>query len=394
MTRRARKLLPEGSRIVFHTHDTAGLSIAAYLAAIEAGVDQVDLSLAPVSHGTAQPGVITMWQALKGTDYKLDVDLRKVIEAEAVFKDSMKDYFFPPEAQAVEPLIPLSPMPGGALTANTQMMRDNQIMDRYPDVLEAMGEVVERGGLGTSVTPVSQFYFQQAFNNVMLGPWKRIADGYGKMVLGYFGKTPVPPDPEVVRLASEQLKLPPTTRSPMELAEEDPEKGLEAAARRLDEAGLLKTEENIFIAATCKEKGLTFLKGEAKVAVRKKGVDDPNGKQTEHKPVSAPPPQPQPAGQQAVEAPRPSPPATRRRRRTYHIPEEHQGTPIVAGMPGRIVRICVDEGDLVMQGQSIMVLESMLLEQEVQAPKDGTVTELLVHQGDYVGFQHLLALID
>ena len=51
-----------------------------------------------------------------------------------------------------------------------------------------MGEVVEKGGFGTSVTPVSQFYFQQAFNNVFFGPWKRIAEGYGKMVLGYFGK--------------------------------------------------------------------------------------------------------------------------------------------------------------------------------------------------------------
>jgi pyruvate carboxylase subunit B len=57
-----------------------------------------------------------------------------------------------------------------------------------------MGEVVQKGGFGTSVTPVSQFYFQQAFNNAMFGPWEKIAEGYGKMVLGYFGKTPVKPD--------------------------------------------------------------------------------------------------------------------------------------------------------------------------------------------------------
>ena len=46
----------------------------------------------------------------------------------------MKDYFLPPESKAVEPTIPFSPMPGGALTANTQMMRDNNTMDRYPEV--------------------------------------------------------------------------------------------------------------------------------------------------------------------------------------------------------------------------------------------------------------------
>jgi pyruvate carboxylase subunit B len=128
-----------------------------------------------------------------------------------MFKDAMKDYFMPPEATAVEPLIPFFPMPGGALTANTQMLRDNKLMDKYPEVIAAMGEAVKKGGFGTSVTPVSQFYFQQAFNNVMFGPWKKIADGYGKMVLGYFGKTPVPPDAEVVRIAAEQLKLQPTT---------------------------------------------------------------------------------------------------------------------------------------------------------------------------------------
>ena len=86
----------------------------------------------------------------------------------------------PPEATMVNPLIPFFPMPGGALTANTQMLRDNGLMDKYPEVIAAMGDVVIRGGYGTSVTPVSQFYFQQAFNNVMFGPWKKIAEGYGK----------------------------------------------------------------------------------------------------------------------------------------------------------------------------------------------------------------------
>ena len=132
-----------------------------------------------------------MWHALRGTEYTLDIDINKIIELEEMFKEAMKDYFLPPEATRVEPLIPFFPMPGGALTANTQMLRDNKLMDNYPEVIAAMGEAVAKGGFGTSVTPVSQFYFQQAFNNVMFGPWKKIAEGYGKMVLGYFGKTPV-----------------------------------------------------------------------------------------------------------------------------------------------------------------------------------------------------------
>ena len=104
----------------------------------------------------------------------------------------------------------------------------------------------------------------------MIGPWKKIAEGYGKMVLGYFGRTPVKPDPEIVKLAQEQLNMEPTTRSPRLINDNDPKKGVGAATKMLEENGLDVTEENIFIAATCKEKGIIYLKGDAQVSVRKK----------------------------------------------------------------------------------------------------------------------------
>jgi pyruvate carboxylase subunit B len=265
----ARKMLGPDVKIVFHSHDTAGCCVSAYTAALEGGADQIDLSLAPCSGGTCQPDVITMWHALKGTDFDLDVDIGKIIILEETFKAAMKDYFMPPEATRVEPLIPFFPMPGGALTANTQMLRDNKLMDKYPEVIKAMGESVAKGGFGTSVTPVSQFYFQQAFNNVMFGPWKKIAEGYGKMVLGYFGKTPVAPDPEVVRISKEQLGLEPTVESPLAINDRNTKKSVAASRKSLEEAGLLVSDENLFIASSCGDKGIMFLKGEAKPGVRK-----------------------------------------------------------------------------------------------------------------------------
>jgi len=270
--KQARALLGAAMPLRFHSHDTAGTCVACYLAALEGGADGLDLSMAPVSGGTCQSDVLSMWHALRGSEYDLGIDVDKMRDAEEVFKECMQDYFMPPEAKQVEPLIPFSPMPGGALTTNTQMMRDNKIMNRYPEVIKAMGEVVERGGFGTSVTPVSQFYFQQAFNNVMIGKWEKIAAGYGKMVLGYFGKTPVPPDPEVVKIASEQLNLEPTTETVIDINERDPKKGVAAARKMLQEAGLPESDENIFIAAACEQKGITFLKGEATVGVRKGGA--------------------------------------------------------------------------------------------------------------------------
>src|SRR6056300_1215778 len=208
------------------------------MAAIEAGINRIDLAMSPVSGGTAQPDILTMWHAMKGTDYTLDIDPLKYVKAQEVFEDAMNDYFIPPESRMVSPLIPFSPMPGGALTANTQMMRDNGTLDKFPEVIKAMQEVVEKGGYGTSVTPVSQFYWQQAYANVMFGPWKQIAPGYGKMVLGYFGKTPVAPDPEIVALASEKLKLEPTKENPLDIADRDDKKKMSVWKERLEKENI------------------------------------------------------------------------------------------------------------------------------------------------------------
>jgi pyruvate carboxylase subunit B len=267
--RLARRRLGDDVHIRLHTHETAGVSVSVYLAALEAGVDGIDLAMAPVSGGTSQPDWIVMWHALRGTEFDLGLDPDRVLEAEEVFKACMRDYFLPPEATAVEPLTPYSPMPGGALTANSQMMRDAGTLDRLPTVIRAMGEVVRRGGFGTSVTPVSQFYFQQAYNNVIFGPWQRIAEGYGRMVLGYFGRTPVPPDPEIVRRASEQLSLEPTTRNPREIDDENPKKSLAHHRARLVERGLEPSDEALFIVSCLGDKGLAFLEGERPDGVRK-----------------------------------------------------------------------------------------------------------------------------
>ncbi len=266
----ARKLLGDSTHIRLHTHETAGVSVASYLAALDAGVDGIDLAASPVSGGTSQPDILTMLHATKGGKYDLGgLELDKILQYQEVLKDCLSDYMLPPEATQVSTLIPFSPMPGGALTANTQMMRDDNTLSKFPEVIKAMQEVVVKGGFGTSVTPVSQFYWQQAYANVMFGPWKQIAPGYGKMVLGYFGKTPVAPDAEVVALASEKLKLQPTDANPLDIADLDPRKSISAWKERLEIEKLEVTEENIFIAAACDEKGIAFLKGESPLNVRK-----------------------------------------------------------------------------------------------------------------------------
>ena len=388
--KRTREILGPDMHIRFHSHETAGTGLAAYLAALDGGADGIDLSMKPVSGGTAQPDIVSMWHALKGSEYDLGIDVEKILETEEIFKECMKDYFLPPEAMAVNPVIISSPLPGGALTANTQMMRDNGTMDKFPEVVAAMKEVVEKGGFATSVTPVSQFYFQQAYSNVMFGAWKKMTEGYGKMVLGYFGKTPCEPDAEVVKMAEEQLGLQPTSELVVDLNDKDPNKGIEAAKKMLQEAGLEETEENIFIAAACKEKGIMFLQGKGQIGVRKvdstmKEVCNMDGKpegytvSVNNKKYAV-----RIEGNKAVV-----------NGKTYDISvkegiEAKEGvsaaevTPIKAALPGAVLKINVSEGDMIEEGDVLLVIEAMKMETEIKSPKSGKIASIDVNVGEQV----------
>jgi pyruvate carboxylase subunit B len=398
----ARKLLGDGVRIRLHTHETAGVSVASYLAALEAGVTGIDLAAAPVSGGTSQPDILTLLHATKGSGYNLgDLKIDKILKYEERFKKIMSDYFIPPEATQVNPIIPFAPMPGGALTANTQMMRDEGNLDKFDEVIKAMTEVVERGGYGTSVTPVSQFYWQQAYANVMFGPWKQFAPGYGRMVLGYFGRTPVEPDPEIVKLASEKLKLDPTTENPLDIADKDEKKSISYWKGVLADESLETSEENIFIACAGDKKGIAFLKGESPLMVRKnsdetiktaaKGeemagdytvvvdgkkysvqVSEGDG-DIQVTPVSKP---------QETAAP------------VASAPSGKGSFEILSQTPGNVWKVLKSPGDSIAEGEAIMVLEAMKMEIEIASPKAGTIASVDVAINDSVQDGQLLATLD
>ncbi len=393
--------------IQFHTHDTAGMAVSCNMAAIEAGADTIDLAMSPLSGGTCEADILVMYQRLRGTEYTLDIDPEKILAAEKVFEQCMDKYFMPPESMQVSPKIIFSPMPGGALTANTQMMRDNNCLDKYDKCIEEMREVVAKGGFGTSVTPVSQFYFQQAFSNAMQGRWKVIdTNGYGKMVLGYFGKTPVPPDPTVVKWAQEQLGLEPTTKSVVEINDANPQLGVKYNTELLEKAGLPVTDENIFIVAACGEKGLNFLKGDRPMGIRYKEAAAPksagksNGAYTatvNGKNVAV---QLNAAGDAYTAT-------VNGKSFTVKVAEgtvapaaaaapaaSGDAVPLPSPLPGTVVKIAVAEGDEVAEGDVILVIEAMKMETEIKAPKAGIVREISVTQSQVVAAGDTLAMIE
>jgi len=399
-----KKIMPPEMPLWMHTHDTASTAVSCYMAAIAGGADGVDLSVRPFASGTVQPDARSLAHALKGTGYTLDIDVSVLPEIEGMLNDLMKDYDFNPTTTTADARVLGFPMPGGAIGPNVHMMVKAGILDRYSDVLAEFPVVVEAGGAWTSVTPGSQQYWLQAFNNVLYGRWKKIEAGYGKAVLGYFGKTPLPPDAEVVRAASEQLDLPVFTGDPLDAAP----KNIEPAKKALQERNLPVTDENIFLVMAAMvpgkkmetNEGIRLLTGNPKIDVPLKQKQEP----------AAPAPVAPAAATPAIAGP-----VTTRctvdengTKRTFLVTLEPAmatgsapsaapaavveaaaaagGTKVFSTFAGsvEIIDILVNVGDSVFKGGVVAEVEAMKAKHDIKAPCDGKVTAIHAKIGDEI----------
>jgi pyruvate carboxylase subunit B len=217
------------------------------------------------------------------------------------------------------------------------------------------------------------------------------------MVLGYFGKTPVPADRDVVQLASEQLGLEPTTRSPREINDEDPNKGIDAVKKLLTEKNLEITDESIFIASSLKQKGIAFLMGDRPDGIRKVDQNaearrknatgeansytvDINGRKYEVSFAAT-----SGSGTATVNG----------KLVDYSIAESTQGSEsaavttgsgelVCAELTAQVLRLVAAEGDSVAEGDVLLTLEALKMEIDVRAPHAGTVSVILVSGGQSV----------
>ena len=279
------------------------------------------------------------------------------------------------------------------------MMRDNNCLDKYDACIEAMREVVAKGGFGTSVTPVSQFYFQQSFANVMQGKWKKISDGYGKMVLGYFGKTPAEPDPEIVKIASEQLGLQPTTENVMDINDRNPKLGIEAQKKILTENNLPVTDENIFILAACGEKGLAYLKGDKPMGIRykeeKKAAKKDGGPAAYTVTAGGKTFNVQVNGSKVTVDGKPFD-VNVATGAAAAAPKASSGAAfeVTSPIPGTVTKIIAPEGSSVAAGDTVVIIEAMKMETEIKTEKAGRVSKILVNVKDVVTADQAVALVE
>ena len=125
--------------------DTAGLGAASYLAAIDAGVDCVEVSIVPFANGTSQPDTQRMLALLEGHPRCPKFDTEKLAKLrdyfEGVYKELSK--FTSPANERVDSDILVFQVPGGMLSNFRTQLAEQGMADKFDDVVREIPVVRE-----------------------------------------------------------------------------------------------------------------------------------------------------------------------------------------------------------------------------------------------------------
>jgi len=370
-----------------HSHCTSGYANFMYMKAIDAGVDILDCSISSLSQGSAHPPTETVVAMLKGTEHETSVNLDCVIEIGKYFGEVRKKYKkYESSFTGVDVNILKSQIPGGMISNLESQLRQQGSIDKLDEVLLEVPRVRKDLGYPPLVTPTSQIVGTQAVLNVITGErYKMISKESQEVLKGNYGKLPGVADEALQTKALDGAKL--TTCRPADnikpeleaLRKEFPDRNDEdlmvhALFPQLSESyyknrGTLP--EGFFDAepsGTSTGSGLytVSVDGRAYNVTVKEGLTDG-------------------ASAVAIPAPTTSPKSA--------VTESSDGTPLTAPLPGTVFKILKSEGDAVEEGDVIMVMEAMKMENDIASPANGTVAQILVSVGDSVVTGQHLAII-
>jgi pyruvate carboxylase subunit B len=236
-----------GIPITLHTHDTAGLGAAAYLAAIDAGVDCVEVSIVPFANGTSQPDTQRMLALLEGHPRCPKFDTEKLAKLRDYFESVYKELanYTSPANERVDSDILIYQVPGGMLSNFRTQLKEQGMTDKFDAVLKEIPIVREALGWIPLVTPTSQIVGTQAMMNVKFGRWKMICQPAQDIALGKYGKTPGPIAPDVLAQVEKQTGKKAVTERPADLLEP----GMEKYRRQCADKNLPTDDETVVLFA-------------------------------------------------------------------------------------------------------------------------------------------------
>ena len=198
------KALKESTKlpIDIHTHYTSGVASMTLLKAIEAGADIIDTAISPLALGTSQPATEVLVQTLKGTPYDTGLDIEKLSEIAKYFTKIREKYIanglLSPKLLGVNINTLRYQVPGGMLSNLLKQLTEAHKEDLLPDVLEEVARVRKDFGEPPLVTPSSQIVGTQAVMNVLMRQrYKMVPKESRKLVMGEFGQSVRPVDPEI-----------------------------------------------------------------------------------------------------------------------------------------------------------------------------------------------------
>ncbi len=378
-----------------HSHCTSGLAMMTYFRAAQAGADVIDCALSPLSWGTAQPPTESIVHGLAGTEWDTGIDPLKFKELTAHFKAVREKYqgLLNPISERVDVDVLQYQIPGGMLSNLVSQLEKQKKLDLYEEVLVEVPKVREELGYPPLVTPTSQIVGTQSVMNVITGQrYKMVTQQTKDLVKGMYGRTPAPISAEMrQRLIGDE---PLTTGRPADSLKPE----LPAVRERY--SALIKKPEDEVTLALYGDVAVKFLKGEAKREELPKAASAAAPKASTAAPALPALPAAYnvtvngkmfnvnvaPAGQgaPAVAAVAPSAPTGG---------AAPQGKEIPSPLQGSVWKIEVEEGDEVQEGDLLLVLEAMKMENEIVSPVSGKVLQILVSKGDSVDAEDILLVI-
>lgn len=233
----------EDTVVHVHVHSTTGVTLVSLMKAIEAGADIVDTAISSLSLGPGHNPTEALVEMLEGTPYTTRLDRSRLQNIKQHFARVRPGYAeFESKFVGVESQIFESQIPGGMISNMESQLKQQGAGDRIREVLDEVPRVRGVAGYPPLVTPSSQIVATQAVFNVLMGPFKVLTGEFADMMLGYYGETIGPRDPEVTEAAARHAKKEPITCRPADLLQPEWEE-LRAQAMALD--GCNGTDEDV-----------------------------------------------------------------------------------------------------------------------------------------------------
>ena len=389
--------LKEALEIPVHMqcHATTGMSTATGIKAIEAGLDNIDTSISSMSMTYGHSPTEAMVAILDGTNRSTNLDLDKLEPIAEHFKVIRKKYKkFEGSLRGIDSRILVSQVPGGMLTNLENQLRDQNASDKFDEVLMEIPKVREDLGFIPLVTPTSQIVGTQSVINVLSGErYKNITKETRSLLLGEYGRTPIPVNEELQQRVSSDAKV--IDCRPADLIDNELETIKNKLADAIDEHSLdiELNEDNILIFAMFPEIGLQFLKNinnpeffeEEPLSFRSRGSDgysvNVNG---EEYVISI-----NPLGEiEFADGVSANTSAT-----NSQPTSTSNAQPINAQLGGNIFKVLCKVGDVIALDQTVLILEAMKMETEVKSPFAGTITSIDIKEGDAVAPGQLLLTV-